>query len=121
MEEEEEDGTMLTPTNSITTFQATLAKYRFSTELPAFRRSNQDSSLLLEEEGVADNTSRSNVLEPPRGKKLRNGDTELSPKKKKPKRGYAEPERYAHLNELPDIIAPELDGARITPFSLRNM
>ncbi|KAM6504272.1 Uracil-DNA glycosylase-like protein, partial [Amanita muscaria] len=32
-----------------------------------------------------------------------------SAKKKKLKRGYAEPEQYAHLNELPDILAPELD------------
>lgn len=84
---------------------------------PVPQRSNQDSLLLLEEEGITANTSRSNVLEPPRGKKRRNGDTELSPKKKKPKGGYAEPERYAHLvNGLSDIIAPELDGARIAPF-----
>lgn len=37
-------------------------------------------------------------------------------KKRQPRRGYAAPETYAHLDELQDVLADNLDGALRAPY-----
>ncbi|KIL64257.1 hypothetical protein M378DRAFT_11630 [Amanita muscaria Koide BX008] len=104
---EEEDDTSIAP-----------ASIALSTELPTLRRSARTPSLkkfdrlLLSDEEVVEYeepTSKSEAAT--KSTKRKKGDPASGPsaKKKKLKRGYAEPEQYAHLNELPDILAPELD------------
>ena len=49
----------------------------------------------------------------PRKRKFKGetGDAGASSSAKKPKRGYAPPEQYAHLNFLQDYLQEDLDGA----------
>ena len=106
-EEADEHGTAVAST-SLEDFRSTVAGFRFSPEPPTLRRSARSSrqAVLCEEEK---RPVKSKVPKSAQSSKRKNGEAETV-KKEKFKRSYAEPERYAHLNGLPDIIGDKLDG-----------
>lgn len=106
---EEADDTAVAST-SLENFRSTVAGFRFNTEPPMLRRSARISSQVVqcEEAEYEERPVESKVSKSIQESKRKSGD--VVKKKKKIKRGYAEPERYAHLNGLPDILGDQLDG-----------
>ena len=111
---------------SILNFRSALSEFRFS---PAkskspLRRSQRlpRSTVKRESEYASDvgdvlpaprKTSRKRPASPASRKRGEQEADALTSPKKKPKRGYAPPETYAHLAALNDYLAPGLDGARV--------
>ncbi len=111
-EETDELDTAVAST-SLVSFRSAVAGFRFNSESPTLRRSSgksrQVEKLGLYEETECGQLSVENKST--QSNKRKTGEAETAVKKrKKPKRGYAEPQRYAHLNGLPGILGDELDG-----------
>lgn len=113
-EEADEHDTGVAST-SLENFQSTVAGFRFN-PLPSTRRSARILSKVVqcEEAEYEEGSVKSKVL-----KSTQSKSSDVVKRKKK-KRGYAEPERYAHLNGLPDILGDELDGNSSHP-TLREL
>ena len=84
---------------------------------PRITKQDPDSETShIEVFGKAVSPSSKSIREPPstpRKRKFKGetGDAGASSSAKKPKRGYAPPEQYAHLNFLQDYLQENLDGA----------
>ena len=112
--------------DSIVSFRSALSEFRFSPEKSesTLRRSQRRrrSVAKCESEHVLNSGGDDDVLPAPRKTSRKRsasqaGNTGVKQEvgaspKKKPKRGYAPPETYAHLATLNDYLAPGLDGAR---------
>jgi len=98
---------------SLVSFRSAVAGFRFNPESPTLRRSS-GKSRQVEKLGLCDETEYGQLSvenKSVQSNKRRIGEAEtVVKKKKKPKRSYAEPQRYAHLNGLSDILGDELDG-----------
>ena len=111
---------------SILNFRSALSEFRFSpakSESPLRRSQRLPRSTVKRESEYASDvgdvlpaprkTSRKRPASPASRKRGEQGADALTSPKKKPKRGYAPPETYAHLAALNDYLAPGLDGARV--------
>jgi hypothetical protein len=77
------------------------------------RQSTRNSACGVKTENKEEPLSPSRARPPTKRRLIKQDSDEESPKKKKArtlKRGYADPETYAHLNALSDYLAPHLDG-----------
>ncbi|KAK2460922.1 hypothetical protein APHAL10511_007392 [Amanita phalloides] len=94
------EGDDSSETTTLAAFQSAVAKYRFNSESP-----------VKCEGGYLEQAAKSQASKSSGSRKHKNGEDEATTKKKKkrPKRGYAEPKHYAHLNKLPDILRHGLD------------
>ena len=113
-EETDELDTAVAST-SLVSFRSAVAGFCFNPESPMLRRSSGESrqveKLGLCKETEFGQTSVENKSTQSSKRKVDEAKTaSVVKKKKKPKRSYAEPQRYAHLNGLPDILGDELDG-----------
>lgn len=111
---------------SILNFRSALSEFRFSpakSESPLRRSQRLPRSTVKRESEYASDvgdvlpaprkTSRKRPASPASRKRGEQEADALTSPKKKPKRGYAPPETYAHLAALNDYLAPGLDGARV--------
>ena len=111
---------------SILNFRSALSEFRFSpakSESPLRRSQRLPRSTGKRESEYASDvgdvlpaprkTSRKRPASPASRKRGEQEADALTSPKKKPKRGYAPPETYAHLAALNDYLAPGLDGARV--------
>ena len=83
---------------------------------PSIKQDPDSETSHIEVFGKAVSPSSKSTREPPstpRKRKFKGetGDAGASSSAKKPKRGYAPPEQYAHLNFLQDYLQEDLDGA----------
>ena len=109
---EEGDGDTAVASTIVETFRSTVAEFHFNPEPSKLRRSARISSQVVQCEGAEyeEGLMKSNAPKTIQSSKRKSSDPGVVKRKKKIKRGYAEPGRYAHLNGLPDILGDELDG-----------
>lgn len=87
-----------TPIKSQSDFKETLSRFEYSTPTRKSARLDQQLKRTI----VAVDSSSDEEKTPTKKAKVK--------AKAKSKRGYASPEKYAHLSGLNDILAPDLDG-----------
>ncbi|KAF8624536.1 hypothetical protein AX15_005844 [Amanita polypyramis BW_CC] len=113
LNEELDDGDMGVSSASLAKFQLTIAKYGFTSESPNFSRSTRESKARKLNDppshGGEESEEQVNMRQTPQSRNNKRKGDEHKLARKKPKRGCAEPERYAHLDGLSDILGNELD------------
>ncbi|PFH47724.1 hypothetical protein AMATHDRAFT_66979 [Amanita thiersii Skay4041] len=121
-----DEASLSVAASSVSTFQSVVSGFAFaSTDGKTLRRSSrlikratnckvENTAVELSEEKTTKSSASAVELEPGTSIKIRKrksltGLTRINSTKKKQKRGYADPEKYAHLNGLRDVLGMELD------------